>query len=40
MYNTGEIIGIVLAGLFGLAAVAGVAWAFIELFMWYLKNRK
>ena len=40
MYNTGEIIGIVLAGLFGLAAVAGVVWAFIELFFWYIKNRK
>ena len=40
MYNTGEIIGIVLAGLFGLAAVAGVVWAFIELFFWYMKNRK
>jgi hypothetical protein len=40
MYNTGEIIGMVLAGVFALAAVGGVAWAFIELFIWYLNNRK
>ena len=40
MTTTGDIIGMVIAGLFGLAAVAGVVWAVIELFFWYMKNRK
>ena len=40
MYTTGEIIGMVLAGLFALAAVLGVAWAFVEFFIWMIKNRR